>query len=96
MSPEPEQRSGHHEHHGEHPRSDRHRPELPPLDQAVRGLALAAGAVALGATAVAAARRVGALGLPLTALGGLAAGVSAWAAVIHLTGGERFDDHPFI
>jgi hypothetical protein len=22
--------------------------------------------------------------------------LSAWAAAIHLTGGERFDDHPFV
>jgi hypothetical protein len=36
------------------------------------------------------------LGLPF-ALAGIAAGIaSIWAGVIHLTGGERFDDHPFL
>ncbi|GMV84567.1 MAG: hypothetical protein AMXMBFR80_04250 [Dehalococcoidia bacterium] len=27
---------------------------------------------------------------------GIAGALSAWAAAIHLTGGERFDDHPFV
>lgn len=33
---------------------------------------------------------------PLAAVLGLASLLSAWAAAIHLTGGEKFDDHPFI
>jgi hypothetical protein len=36
------------------------------------------------------------LGLPF-AVAGVAGGVtSIWAGVIHLTGGERFDDHPLL
>lgn len=31
------------------------------------------------------------------AIAGIAGGISAiWAGVIHLTGGERFDDHPLL
>lgn len=33
---------------------------------------------------------------PAGAVLGIAGALSAWAAAIHLTGGERFDDHPFV
>ncbi|MCA9824022.1 MAG: hypothetical protein KC482_00620 [Dehalococcoidia bacterium] len=36
------------------------------------------------------------LGLPF-AIAGVAGGLtSIWAGIIHITGGERFDDHPFL
>lgn len=34
--------------------------------------------------------------LPGAVLCGLGAILSAWAGLIHLTGGEEFDDHPFV
>ena len=36
---------------------------------------------------------LGVLALPLL---GVAALFAAWAAAIHLTGGEKFDDHPWV
>lgn len=72
------------------------RAAFPPADQVLRGIifALVSGLVAVGSlTAV---RRMGLTAAPLAALGACASGLAAWASVIHLTGGERFDDHPFI
>jgi hypothetical protein len=62
----------------------------------VRGLALAAlaGGTLLGAGA--ALQRLGWLASPLAAALGGAGLLSAWAAAIHLTGGEKFDDHPWV
>lgn len=62
----------------------------------VRGLALAA--LAAGATlgALATVQRLGWLASPLAAVFGGAALLSAWAAAIHITGGEKFDDHPWV
>ena len=67
-------------------------PERPML---VRGLGLAALAATLLWTGLNTAGKSWLLapaGL-LLAAGGL---LSAWAAAVHLTGGERFDDHPFV
>ena len=68
-------------------------PEWPLLS---RGLALAA--VGLGAFAGwATLARRGWLPALVTAPALAAVGVlAAWAAVIHLTGGEKFDDHPWV
>jgi hypothetical protein len=53
-------------------------------------LALLAGRLALGAI------RTHWLMAPLSAVLGMSSLLAGWAAVIHLTGGEKFDDHPFI
>ena len=68
---------------------------MPAADQIVRGAALAgaaAGAGWLGLSAI----RLHWLFAPVALLLGATAALSAWAAAIHLTGGEKFDDHPFI
>ncbi|GAB4329638.1 MAG: hypothetical protein Kow0010_14170 [Dehalococcoidia bacterium] len=68
---------------------------LPPGDALVKGVALAG--LSLGAL-VAAGRTLRAsllfapAALVLAGLGALA----AWAAAIQLTGGEKFDDHPWV
>lgn len=36
------------------------------------------------------------LALPLGVVCAVVAVLAAWASAIHLTGGEKFDDHPFI
>ncbi len=69
---------------------------FPAPDQVVRGLALAGLAVALLGTAGTIIRRAGLPGWPPAGLLTAASFLSAWAALIHLTGGERFDDHPLL
>lgn len=69
---------------------------VPAPDQALRGAAFALLAIGLASVAWSLARRAGLLALPLFGAVGAGALLSAWAAVIHLTGGERFDDHPFL
>ncbi len=64
---------------------------LPPWPLAWRGLALAgmaAGLAVLGVRAV----RWSMLAAPAGVVLGVGAVLAAWAAAIHLTGGERFDD----
>ncbi|MEO6397760.1 MAG: hypothetical protein ABIP13_04780 [Tepidiformaceae bacterium] len=68
-------------------------PELPLL---LRGLALLAIAVGALAGLVGAVHRAGWLALPLAPVFGLIAALAGWSAAIHLTGGERFDDHPWV
>ncbi len=71
------------------------RPLLPPMPLLTRGIALAAVSIACGWIAFAAAHRsllLAPVSLAL-ALGGL---LSAWAAAVHLTGGVKHDDHPFL
>ncbi len=68
-------------------------PEWPLLS---RGLALAAAAGAAWAAAGWLVRRAPLAGsLPAVGLAGVGA-LFAWAAAIHLTGGEKFDDHPWV
>lgn len=67
-------------------------PEGPLL---IRGLAFAGFAVGAGWLALNAVRSSWLLA-PVSLALGIAGGLSAWAAAIHLTGGERFDDHPFV
>ncbi len=66
------------------------------VEMVARGLGLLAGAVASMAALVSLRRRSRGLGgfaaLPLVG----AAVLFGWAAAIHLTGGERFDDHPWV
>jgi hypothetical protein len=69
---------------------------LPERELLVRGLALLALAVGLCAAAIGAVRLLSWLLLPLSAVLTIAGALSAWAAAIHLTGGEKFDDHPWV
>jgi len=68
---------------------------VPPADQLVRGTGLAAAALGTAWLALAALRANWLLAPVAAGLGALGA-LSAWAAAIHLTGGEKFDDHPFV
>jgi len=67
-------------------------PETPLL---IRGLGLAALAAALGVKADLA-HRASWLLTPLAAVLGAGGFLAAWAAAIELTGGEKFDDHPYV
>jgi len=69
--------------------------QAPPADQVARGLALGALAVAAGWLGLSAARASWLLA-PAAAVLTAAGVLSGWAAAIHLTGGEKFDDHPFL
>ena len=68
-------------------------PERPLL---VRGLALLAITVAALAGLVGAVNRAGWLPVPLAPVFAIVAALAGWSAAIHLTGGERFDDHPWV
>ena len=68
-------------------------PEGPLL---LRGLALVAVAVASLAALVAIFQKAALLGALLAPVLGLTALIAAWSAAIHLTGGQRFDDHPWV
>lgn len=68
---------------------------LPEPETFARGIALTALAVGAAWAALASVRVSWILAPAAAALG--AAGILAgWAAAIHLTGGEKFDDHPFV
>lgn len=68
---------------------------LPEPEAFVRGVALAG--VAVGAAWVAlSSLRASWLLTPVAAIFGGASVLAGWAAAIHLTGGEKFDDHPFV
>ena len=62
----------------------------------VRGLAMLAMAAASLAGAVAGIQKLGWLVSPLAVLLSVSGLLLAWAAAIHLTGGEKFDDHPWV
>lgn len=69
----------------------RFQPEL-----VARGAALGLAGLVSAGLGLRVARSAGLIGVPI-ALAGLVAGfLFAWAAAIHLSGGERFDDHPFL
>lgn len=67
-------------------------PERPMLVRGLGMAALAGGLLWAGWNTAGKTWLLAPAGLLLGA-GGL---LSAWAAAIHLTGGERFDDHPFV
>jgi hypothetical protein len=83
------------------PEGDEHGYGLPDVPRFQLGLALRGGLLVLAGLGMLTGglrtfRNHHVLGLPF-ALAGVAAGASSiWAGVIHLTGGERFDDHPFL
>lgn len=68
-------------------------PEFPML---WRGLALAGVAAGALTGAVLAARHSPLLAFSAAPLASVAGVLAAWAAAIHLTGGEKFDDNPFV
>lgn len=66
------------------------------LGLAVRGALLVVAGVGMVTGGLRTFRNHHVLGLPFAVMG-IAGGISSiWAGVIHLTGGERFDDHPFL
>jgi hypothetical protein len=68
---------------------------VPPADQLVRGAALGGMAVAAAWLAAGSVKAHWALAPAGLVLAGMSV-VAGWAAAIHLTGGEKFDDHPFV
>lgn len=68
---------------------------LPEPEALVRGVALAGVAVVAGWVALSSIRASWLLA-PVAAIFGGASVLAGWAAAIHLTGGEKFDDHPFV
>ena len=69
---------------------------IPERQMLVRGLGLAALSAALAGGGVRLVRALGIVSLPAVVALGLASVLAGWAALIHLTGGERFDDHPWV
>lgn len=86
---------GSQEHDGTpHPPAPREpRDLLPPWPIFIRGLVLLAMAFTLIAFAWKVVRLSLILGAPVSVVLGVAGLLAAWAAAIHLTGGEKFDDH---
>lgn len=69
---------------------------MPESGTLVRGLGLGALAAGFGVAAVVSIQKLGVLAAPLAGLLGLGGALAAWAAAIHVTGGELFDDHPWV
>ena len=61
----------------------------------LRGAALGAVAVGAGWLAVSSLQK-SVLLAPVAVVFGMVAVLAGWASAIHVTGGERFDDHPFV
>lgn len=61
-----------------------------------RGVGLGALAAGFAGLAAIAMRKFGWFGAPAGVAGAAGALLSGWAALIHLTGGEKFDDHRWI
>jgi len=70
--------------------------QLPDRGSVVRGVGLGAVAVAAFAAAVVTVQRLGWLASPIAGVLGISGLLAGWAAAIHLTGGEKFDDHPWV
>jgi len=87
-------------HGGEHPVHDLAPPEkrklLPDAGMFVRGLGLAVLAAAAFVGVRASVQKLGWFGTPLAAVLAGAGVLATWAAAIHVTGGEKFDDHPWV
>jgi hypothetical protein len=69
---------------------------MPDAAMLVRGLGLGAIAAAGFAGAVALVQKGGWLLSPVAVVLGGAGVLAGWAAAVHLTGGEKFDDHPWV
>jgi hypothetical protein len=87
-------------HGGEHPVHEPAPPEKRRLvadaGMFVRGLGLTVLAAAAFVGMTASVQKLGWLATPLAALLGVAGVLATWAAAIHVTGGEKFDDHPWV
>jgi hypothetical protein len=93
---EPEEAANGHHAFPHDPAPPEPRRVVPAGDMLALGAGLAGLGLGLWAGAWAAARRGGWLLAPLVpVLGGLGV-LAGWAAAIHLTGGEKFDDHPWV
>jgi len=73
-------------------------PKVQPPDagSVARGAGLGAIAVAAFAGTVLTIQRLGWLAAPIAGVLGAGGLLAAWASAIHLTGGEKFDDHPWV
>lgn len=69
---------------------------LPQREMLVRGLGLAGVSAGVIAGGLAAGRKSAPLGLLLVPVVAIVSGLFGWAAAIHLTGGEKFDDHKWV
>ncbi|HEY4669327.1 MAG TPA: hypothetical protein VIH05_06095 [Tepidiformaceae bacterium] len=69
---------------------------LPPWPIFLRGVGLFAMALTLLAFAWKVVRLSLLLGAPVALVLGAGGLLAAWGAAIHLTGGEKFDDHPWV
>jgi hypothetical protein len=69
---------------------------LPPWPLFIRGLGLLAIALSFFALGWRVVRASLLLGAPLSLVLATGGVLAAWAAAIHLTGGEKFDDHPWV
>ncbi|MGD9934670.1 MAG: hypothetical protein AB7T37_13275 [Dehalococcoidia bacterium] len=81
--------------HGNEEPAERQRIEPPAGAMVLRGVAMAGAAGTLGLASVKLAR-LGSLGVLAGTVLAVAALLMAWASAIHVTGGERFDDHPWV
>jgi hypothetical protein len=80
--------------HGHEP-APRERYEPPAAQMVLRGVMMT-GASALAAFGTFKAVRAGLPGIAFAPLFATAAALLGWAGVIHLGGGEKFDDHPWV
>jgi hypothetical protein len=69
---------------------------LPERGTLVRGIGLCAMAAGFAWAGVLSVQKLGLLAAPLVAVLGAGAALAGWAAAVHLTGGELFDDHPWV
>lgn len=86
---------GHHAEPPHEPAPPEPRQIVPPRPLLLRGTALAVAGVFMAWLAFAAANK-SLLLAPFALAFGLVSLLSAWAAAIHLTGGVKHDDHPFL
>lgn len=70
--------------------------EKPDRGTVVRGIALGTLSVVSFFAAVYSLNRWGQMAAPIGALLGTIVALSMWATLIHFTGGEKFDDHPWV
>jgi hypothetical protein len=69
---------------------------LPPREMLVRGIGLAGVSAGIIGATVVTGRKSALLALALAPAVAVVSGLFAWAAAIHLTGGEKFDDHKWV
>ncbi len=86
---------GHGEGSAPHEPAEKHF-ERPDTGSLVRAIGLLGISVASFAGAVYSLRAWGTFASPLAGVLGTAGMLSMWGAMIHVTGGERFDDHPWV